>query len=167
MAQERVARAGHAVLKWLAGIAASVIAGVLLWQLTDGNGPPAPAPQNPTEENEPAPPAVVCHVDGAVYDKDTNQPLAGIEVHYLRSTQDPNEFIHGVRSRLATTAPDGRFGADCSSIEPENFSLRLEPATMVPSKRLRASIFEHGPRLPSGVITERSRLPLSEQTTLG
>ena len=123
MAQEGVSRAGHAVLKWLAGIAASVIAGVVLWQLTDG--PPAPTPPAPTEENEsaPAPPAVVCHVDGAVYDGETKQPLAAIEVRYYRLTQDPNKRI--LEGRLATTAPDGRFSADCSSLEAGNFPFQL------------------------------------------
>lgn len=126
MAQKSVSGAGHAVLKWVAGIAASVITGVLVWQLTDGTGPPAPTPPAPTRENDstPAPPAAVCHVDGAVYVRETNQPLAGIEVHYLRF--NPNTGTNEGRRRLATTAPDGRFSMDCSSIEAEYFPLQLE-----------------------------------------
>jgi hypothetical protein len=113
-----------AVLKWLAGIAASIITGVVIWQLTHQS--PAHTPPSPDDSNRTPPAAAVCHVGGAVYDRDTNQPLTGIEVHYVRFTQDPNEWIHGVRSRLATTGPDGRFSADCSTVEAENFPLRLE-----------------------------------------
>lgn len=34
--------------------------------------------------------------------------------------------MRGVRSRLATTGADGRFSADCSSVEDDNFPLRIE-----------------------------------------
>ncbi len=113
----------RSVFKWLAGIAASVIAGVVIWLLTHQPTPPPPPP--PDDGRRRPQPAAVCHVAGRVYDRDTNQPLAGIEVHYIRITRDPNEWIHGVRSRLATTGPDGRFSADCSSVEAENFPLHL------------------------------------------
>jgi hypothetical protein len=115
-----------AQFKWLAGIAASIIAGVAIWQLM--RQPPAPPPPAP---NLPAPTAdgpspVVCHASGAVYDRDDSRPLGGIEVHYSRRTQDSSPSLDGARSRLATTGPDGRFSADCSSVEAENFPLRLE-----------------------------------------
>ena len=87
MAPKGVSRAGHAVLKWVASIAGSVITGVLIWKLTQDL--PAPTPPAPNEEKEstPAPPAVVCHVDGAVYDAETRQPLAAIQVQYYRFNQ--------------------------------------------------------------------------------
>ena len=113
----------RAVIKWLAGIAASIIAGVVIWQLT--SQPPVTPPSSNDDDAGRQPATVVCHVEGSVINRDTNQPLAGIEVHYFRRTQDPNEWLPGVRSKLATTGPDGRFSADCSSVEAENFPLRL------------------------------------------
>ena len=114
-----------AFIKWLAGITASIIAGVVIWQLTYQPPAPPPPPPGDAPDHEPPPP-LVCHVEGAVYDRGTNGPLPDIEVHYFRLTQDPSEWSHDVRSRLATTGPDGRFSGDCSSVEAENFPLRLE-----------------------------------------
>jgi hypothetical protein len=116
-----------AIVKWLAGIAASIIAGVMIYQLTKEPPRVNPPPRPDTDQTPSAP--EVCHVAGAVYDRETNQPLADIEVQYFRHTQDPNEYVHGVRSQLATTGPDGRFSADCSTVEAENFPLRLVVAS--------------------------------------
>lgn len=111
-------------VKWLVGIAAGIIAAVAMWQLV--RQPPAPPPAATDANPEPAAAAVVCYAAGAVYDQDGSRPLGGVEVHYSRRTQDSSESNDGGRSRLATTGPDGRFSADCSSVEAENFPLRLE-----------------------------------------
>jgi hypothetical protein len=82
----------------------------------------APSPPPPAETPKPA----TCSVSGKVSDSDTHQPIANVEISYLRLTQDPNDWIHGVRSRLATTGPDGEFGGDCAAVERENFPLRIQ-----------------------------------------
>jgi hypothetical protein len=115
----------NAVVKWLAGIIASIIAGLVVVYWTEPR-PNYPPDLRPPDQQPPTPTAEVCSAAGAVYDSESNRPLAGVEVHYLRRTQDPNKWIHTVRSRLATTGPDGRFTADCASVEAENFPLRLE-----------------------------------------
>lgn len=111
------------LLKWLAGIAASIIAGVVIYQVTHNSQPSVPSPASSSAQS---PNVVSCNVAGAVFNQLDNRPIAGIEVHYFRFTRDPNEWIRGQRSRLATTGPDGRFSGDCSGVEPENFPLRLE-----------------------------------------
>ncbi len=110
--------------KWLAAIAVALLAEgsglVVLFNHINSPIPPrALAAQPPTAT------PVVCYITGKVYDKETRLPLAGIEVSYLRLTEDGDEYLHHARSHLATTASDGHFEADCSRIEPENFPLRL------------------------------------------
>jgi hypothetical protein len=111
-----------ALFKWLAGIGATVISAVIIWHITSGG---APSPPPPPYEPPTAPITLTCRIAGTVYDRDTNRPLSGVEVRYVRTTQDPNQWVHGVRSRLATTGADGNFSADCSSVEDENFPLRM------------------------------------------
>ena len=115
--------------KWLAGIAATVIASVLIWWLTEGvrtrPDSPSPASSEPSSSLT-SPIKEECHITGSVYNRDNNQPLANVDVGYFRFTQDKNSYIHGVKSRLATTNVDGSFEADCSQIEAENFPLRLQ-----------------------------------------
>jgi hypothetical protein len=84
-----------------------------------------PTPQ-PTRSGPPTATPVVCSFAGSVTDKDTNQPLFNVEISYFRFTQDSTPYQHSIRSHLATSGPDGRFEADCSQIERENFPLRLQ-----------------------------------------
>jgi hypothetical protein len=113
---------------WVLGIAGGIITGVAIWWFT--NKTPSP----PLGGNESGKgggsngsiTAQVSSIEGTVINKDNNQPLPNISVDYFRFTQDANEYIHGVKSHLATTGTDGKFSADCSTIEKENFPLRLE-----------------------------------------
>jgi hypothetical protein len=60
-----------------------------------------------------------------VFDSDTHQPIADVEVGYFRLTRDPSDYAHEVKSSLATTGPDGGFTCDCTAVEKENFPLRI------------------------------------------
>jgi hypothetical protein len=66
-----------------------------------------------------------CAMDGRILDRNSNQPIAGVNVQYFRFTADANPYAHEVKSSLATSGPDGRFHFDCQSIEPENYPLRI------------------------------------------
>lgn len=110
-----------AVIKWISGIVAGVLTGVLIWQFTQpkpNGGGAQQGGENPVVKE--------CSVSGTVYNRDNNNPLPGIEIRYPRRTPDPDQYLHNVRSRLATTGDDGKFSFDCSSIEKENFPLRIE-----------------------------------------
>jgi hypothetical protein len=121
--------------KWLAGIAGSIITAVAIWWLTHPGGPlnREPSPKGPdnsvhkTFQDATATQTkiIVTRISGRVLNQDNNQPLANVDVGYFRITKDPTEYSHDIRSHLATTAPDGSFEADCSTIEAENFPLRL------------------------------------------
>jgi hypothetical protein len=69
---------------------------------------------------------VICSISGKILDSETNKGLSNVQVSYFRFTQDPNQFIHEMKSKLATTGSDGSFSADCSHVETENFPLRIE-----------------------------------------
>jgi len=86
--------------------------------------PPPPSPTTPVPRPTATP--VVCVIAGTVVNEDNNQPLSNVQIAYFRITKDANEYIHGVRSKLATTDAKGKFEANCSSVEKENFPLRLE-----------------------------------------
>jgi hypothetical protein len=124
--------------KWIAGIAATVISAVIIWHITSDGAPSPPPP--PSEARNPAAPAILaCRISGTIYDRGTNRPLPEIEVGYVRTTQDPGQWVRGVRSRLATTGADGRFSADCSSVEDDNFPLRIELSSRNWSAQLQTS----------------------------
>lgn len=110
--------------KWIAGIIAGVITGVLIWWLTEKKHDDLPIVQQPTVKTDTMA-AVICHIEGKVINKDNNQPLANVRVSYFRHTIDKTDYSHKLKARLATTDVDGKFIADCSKIEDENFPLRL------------------------------------------
>jgi hypothetical protein len=118
-------------LKWAVGIVIGLLAaggGVAAWIGMFKPHPPPPTYQAPSTSNQPpveSPKPIVCSVSGRVLDSDTHQPIAAVEVGYLRLTQDPNDWIHGVKSRLATSGPDGGFTCDCTAVEKDNFPLRI------------------------------------------
>lgn len=109
--------------KWLIGIVVAVLAAgsgiVALLNYLNPRQPPATAIPRPTAT------AVVCFISGTIFNSDDNQPLSNVQVSYLRITQDNNEDTHRARSKLTTTDIHGHFEADCSSVERENFPLRL------------------------------------------
>src|SRR6266568_2126207 len=60
--------------------------------------------------------ANACSISGTVYDNgNNNRPVADAFIDYKES--------HNLFTRLATTAPDGHFDADCSNV-PSNYPFR-------------------------------------------
>jgi len=112
--------------RWTVGILVALIAAGAGWAALFMKHPKPPAPQPPAGTVANVPQQSSCTFEGQVFDQDTQRPLAAISVGYYRLTSDPTSYLHGVRSRLAVTSPDGRFHADCGSLEVENFPLRLE-----------------------------------------
>jgi hypothetical protein len=94
------------------------------WEEVFAFNPAPPPPTLPTARPTATP--VVCFMAGTVVDEDDNQPLSNVQISYARFTEDANDYIHNMRSKLATTDVTGKFEADCSWIEKENFPLRLE-----------------------------------------
>lgn len=116
--------------KWLVGVIISLLAagsGIVALLVYFKSPPQKPSePQKPPISNNASNNTVEpCYISGTIYSKNSNQPLPNVEVGYYRLTKDQNEYIHDVKSHLANTDSAGKFEADCSKIEAENFPLRI------------------------------------------
>lgn len=119
---------------WLSGVSVAVVAGVVVFLLTEWlRSPPTvvivpsegrlpqSSGQRPEQEGE----TTRCSISGLVFDRDSDEPLSGVWVDAYLDLSAIQQRPQRLQAGVATTGPDGKFSLNCGWINESQFPLLL------------------------------------------